>query len=343
VNDVTTDESYLSRLFSRVYAMPVWLRIAAALLLLGIPFLLAFAFGDLAIFLQGNAWRVTLVEPVVIIYIFLIAPVFRVNELRLVRELRPVVQVEDARYAEIVTRSTHGDDRIEFGALLVGIGFGYLVDGPQNWGPELPWPLGVYLLITAMAMYGLLAWVIVASISSSRLVTNLLREPLAVDIFDIRPFEPIGRQSLMLSLSFIVGITISLLFLTSREAMTSPWNLVFYGVLLLVAVLLFFLNMRPTHGVLASVKAEETAGAEVQISRLYRQLRDQAGDRAAAEAEAAASATALELNAWLAMEARLKATRSWPYNTEMLRALTVSVLTPIAIGLARFAAAMLQN
>ncbi len=44
---------------------------------------------------------------------------------------------------------------------------------------------------------------------------------------------------------------------------------------------------------------------------------------------------ATEVQAWLTLERRLSRPRTWPYDTEMLRTLFISVSTPLLVAIAR--------
>ena len=54
-------------------------------------------------------------------------------------------------------------------------------------------------------------------------------------------------------------------------------------------------------------------------------------------------AVATEMNAWAIGKQELKATRTWPYNTEMLRTIFISIMTPLVVGLSRLVAALLAS
>ena len=66
-------------------------------------------------------------------------------------------------------------------------------------------------------MFGTLGWIVYRAIASTRLSRWLSRQPLDVDIFDITPFEPIGRHSLQLAMVFVGGIILSLVFVFRWE------------------------------------------------------------------------------------------------------------------------------
>ncbi|MCB0157529.1 MAG: hypothetical protein KDD83_05325 [Caldilineaceae bacterium] len=333
--ELRAGKSLLTRAILRLYRLPRWFLAVGAVLLLTLPFLMLLVHGDLGSVLATGLWRL-LLEPSIILYILILIPIMERSQWSIITHMRPIVALDDAAYARAILDADRPNNRAELIAFCGGMAFGLFAEPPRLWQSEF-WFLYPYALLTSMLMFGLLAWVIAGSLVGTRLSSALLRRPLSVDIFDLAPFEPIGRQSLMLSFSFVVGTTISLLFASSFADFLTVPNLIVYSVLVTVTVLVFFLNMRHTHRVLAQVKAEEQDDAAQNISRLYRRLQEAA--RAGRDDPDAAA----ELAAWLGMEQRLKLARTWPYNTEMLRALTVSVLTPVAVGASRVIIALLQR
>jgi hypothetical protein len=178
-----------------------------------------------------------------------------------------------------------------------------------------------------MIMFGVIGWSVYAAVVIARLTNMLLRQPIQVDIFDVTPFEPIGTQSLYLSLSLIGTIVLALP--SSPYALPSWQNILIFSALILASVVVFFVNMYGTHRLLASTKKQQMTVVDHKFAHTYYQL--QGLDRSRQDIHA----TAIELNAWAVAKQELKQTRSWPYNTEMLRTLFVSVLIPIMVGLAR--------
>jgi len=165
-------------------------------------------------------------------------------------------------------------------------------------------------------------------------MTNmLLRQPIEVDVFDVTPFEPIGMQSLYLSLSLIGTIVLALP--SSPYALPSWQNILIFSALILASVLVFFVNMYSTHRLLASTKKQQMAFVDDRFVQTYYQLQEL--DNSRQDIHSAAT----ELNAWAVAKHELKQTPSWPYNTEMLRTLFVSVLVPILVGLARVIGSLL--
>ena len=105
-------------------------------------------------------------------------------------------------------------------------------------------------------MYALLAWVIMGAIVGTRLLSALHRQPLHFDLFDIEPFEPIGRQSLTLAMVFIGGVTLGVIFSIQGQTFLNPLFWLANIPFVLVAVLVFYLGMRPTH-ILFEIKEED--------------------------------------------------------------------------------------
>ncbi|MBI4675014.1 MAG: hypothetical protein HY741_25520, partial [Chloroflexi bacterium] len=160
------------------------------------------------------------------------------------------------------------------------------------------------------------------------ITTAVHRQPLKVDLFDAKPFEPIGRQSLVVALTFVGGIALSLVFGINPENIYVWQNLFVYGLLGLVPVLVFFLNMQETHNVLARAKAQELEAVERNLLRAMRELMQ----RVTKDQDTGKQST--EINALALYEQRVRGVRTWTYNTAMLRTLLVSFFIPAGTALA---------
>jgi hypothetical protein len=254
-------------------------------------------------------------------------------ESRVIRATRPLILLPDAELEALMHRVAA--PRPAYEALAVGaglvVGLMAVEEWPAGGGPSswVDWVSQVSLPL----MYGLLAWVIYGSFAETRLMNVLLHQPLRVDPLDTTPFEPIGRRSLLLALAFVGGSTLSLVFVGSQPGgLRSPVVWAIYGVLALVTAAIFFLNMRPTHHVLAAARKTELRAVQAQIAAACRAL-GQSLDRSQPTGTLAA-----DLNALVIYEGRLKGGRTWPYNTAMLRWLVLSVLAPLVPAAGRFVA-----
>ncbi len=106
-------------------------------------------------------------------------------------------------------------------------------------------------------------------------------------------------------------------------------NWLLYSLLALVAVLIFFLNMRPTHRVLAAEKKKELEAVQERILLACRAL------MVRFDTEERTGTLGAEINALVAYEKRIQETSTWPYDTAMLRTLFFSVIFPAIAALAR--------
>jgi hypothetical protein len=317
-------------LFDRVISRPRfrWGPLIAALLILLTALAAAALDRRLPDLITSDRWRAVLLTPTLILYFVLISRVMARMEDRVIRAFRLLVPVDDERFDRLLAKSSHIRPRDEILVFSAGVILGLVIAMLGSRQP-VSW-LGAYWLTSSCLMYGLLAWTIYASLVSARLTTALLRQPLRIGPFDAPAFHAVGMQSLVLSLVFVGAMTLSLIFPASQPA--TLWNLgVWLPYLLLVAVVVavFFLNMLPTHRVLARAKDEAQKRARQQIQRAGQEM------LLRMEENREAGSLAAEISALAAYQQRLETARTWPYNTAMLRSLFFSVLVPVFTMLAR--------
>jgi hypothetical protein len=324
-----------SSLFDRFISRPrpVWLKMSVSLLLLLLPFGAAHLDGILGDFIRQGRWRVSLLFPTIIIYIWLISPAMTRVGVDVIYAMRPLLPMDDESFDSLIDGAFRANPVHE--AIAFGIGAALGIASVLASGDETASWLGSYWFLTAALMYGLLAWTIYGSATSTRLNAVLHNQPLRFDVLDPSPFEAIGRQSLLLALAFMGGISLSLIFAFQLESLSSPLFWLMYLFLVLVTVLIFFQNMRPTHQVLVAAKNRELEPVQRHIRQACRSLvkrLDQGQD---------SGTLAAEINALVVYEQRLQAARTWPYNTTMLRTLFFSVFIPLVTVLARVVAEIL--
>jgi len=322
--------THFERLFRHLQQMSLWRKIVLTLVLLGLPYGLAYLDGiqsDLFAF-TGGTWRTAYFPTVAILYIIAVAPWIWRAEQEVVRGLQPLVNVElnpnDALAHRRWWRSSLGD-WIAFGVGLVG---GALLLFSQPQGDLYYWAIR-YWVATILIMYGALVWLIYAAMGSARWTALLHRYVVHKDPFDLTPFEPVGQQGLILAMIFIGVITLSLFFIFTRSLFLDWQGIFVYSTLVLVTVSIFFTVMWPAHRILQRVKGQKVAGVQRLIGQTYHKLETLAANGADTQP------VATEVQAWLTLEQRLKHTRTWPYDTEMLRTLFFSVLAPLFVAIVR--------
>jgi hypothetical protein len=306
-----------------------WLPLGAALVWALIPFVGAVLAAQPLQMIQSERWRGLLVAPAMIVYIVALAPSVERSWARVYSSLRPVVMLEDAGYAQLVSAATSLHLRSEILALAVGavlglLRVGYTVEGVPTW-------LDVYLLLSTALLFGLLAWVSYLTVARTQATATILRQPLCIDPTEISSFMAIGEQGLILALIFIGGTALSLLFSALEPGVFSQVGFwLIYVPIALVPVAVFFLAMRPTHRVLADAKDSQLKIVRQELQQASRQLLAQRS-----QMEDDGSNISQQILVLAALEGRLQAARTWPYNTPMLRTLFVSILAPGALLLAR--------
>jgi hypothetical protein len=305
-----------------------WIRVGIGVFLIVAPIGMALLDGVLLDFFSHGFWRLALFPAAVIIYILVLSPILSGGEERVIQAVRPLVLMDDDSFSQLVNEASRVNPIGEVTAFAVGGAFGLWVG--QSWlsDANVFW-LRLYLSLSAGLMFGLLGWVIYSSVASTRLTSELHRQPLRIDILDTKPFEPIGRQSLIIALAFVGGIALSIVFGLGLGSILAWQNWLIYLLLAVVPILVFFLNMRDTHRVLAAEKRRELEAVQRNILLACRTLMKRIA------ADERTGTLAAEINALVAYEERLQAARTWPYNTAMLRTLFVSIIIPGGAALAQ--------
>jgi hypothetical protein len=325
---LTTDSFIIDRFYDRLLWPRRWSIVLIGVIFLLIPLALAWLSDVAGLFLTMglSAFRVFF-PAIVITYILIVVELLQRTREKVALSLRPLLQIDDETFVAAVRRSCRSNPVGELvGFVLGAISFVAIVGPPPLARVDTdPYVMSLYFYAASMLMLGAIGWSVYAGIVISRLTNMLLRLPIEVDIFDVTPFEPIGMQSLYLSLTFVGAIVIVIP--TSPFALFSWQNIAVFGPLILITVLVFFLNMYSTHGLLMATKKRQLTVVDHKIARTYRQLLEL--DARGHDTQSVAT----ELNAWALAKQQLMLTRTWPYNTQMLRTLLVSVLLPIVVSL----------
>lgn len=318
---VELPETYFDRWIGRKRS--TFVTALLALILYGIAYAVgALEYGTTAVFTEGH-WRYLFLSPSIIVYISVLAPWLSKLEVKANYAIAVLTTLDADELGKLVQETATLTPAQEIGAIVVGAGFGSFLTGPALTAPITP--VNVVMFILTAATFGLLAWTIQASTISIKVTAALLRRPLNVNVFDLTPFDAIGQQSLVLALSFVGGITLSLVFTAFDPAMLAAP--VFWLVnlpILLVPVAVFFLNMSPTHRIIAEAKKAELETVRQHIPRLAHRLL--LHDDAEADDKTRLST---RFEALLAYEQRLQQVQTWPYDVSTLRKLFASFLLPV--------------
>ncbi|MBI3650866.1 MAG: hypothetical protein HY231_07425 [Acidobacteria bacterium] len=313
-------ESWVER--SRLSWPKVNLLISILLLL---PLLLtAYLDGVFALPFAAKFWRVTLLGPAVVIYIFATHPQIRRLRREAIEAFRSLVKMPAEEFNAFVDEYLPLDRRREWAVFFLSALFGEFLLRP--WTAQdaitLYWSKGYRILLTGI-MCGLIGTVIYTSLTGARFLARLHRRPLNLNVFDMTPLEPIAQRSLFYALVLIGGITLGLFFIPSQDMR----GVIINGVIILAAISIFFLSMRDTHAVMRRTKLRELRLARQHLAVLHNKLQEET-PHGHSEALIKMAPTT---NAWLTYEKRIDQAPEWPFTSPMLRKLLVSILVPITL------------
>jgi hypothetical protein len=240
-----------------------------------------------------------------------------------IRSFRPLVDLDDDHFYRLLAGASLFSRRREWLALGISALAGVVL-GRSLWGHG-PSALTWYVIGTGALGLGTTGWFIYSSLSGTKLFSRLQGHLVDINVFDLKPLEPIGRWSLGIALFFIGGITLSLLLVTRHAFILEM--VVVYVPLVLAPVLVFFLNMWSTHRVMTDAKERELARARASLETVYEVLNDRAAKGEIDDTAALLSS----FSAWVAVENRVQAVPEWPYTHSILRGLVASALAPIVV------------
>lgn len=273
---------------------------------------------------DARYWRITLLGPVVILYILATHPQFGRFRRIAINAFGPIVKLNADEFDDYIAKHLPLDQWREWLAFGFGAAAGEMLLRPWD-VPEfdaLIWSK-VYRIILTGLMCGLISAVIYSSLATARFLSRLHRQPLDLNIFDLTPLEPIARRSLFYALVLIGGITLGLIFIPNQDAR----GLVINGIVILAAVLIFFLSMRDTHIVMRRAKERELKIVRQRLAAAHEKVLEQAAQSQAGSLADLSTNT----NIWLNYEKRIKEAPEWPFTGTMLRNLLMSILIPIII------------
>jgi MFS family permease len=317
-----------------------WLQVAVAVGLALILFLVGTAFlaGVLAAPFDASFWRAGMLYPAIIVYILLMLPLLKRLRDGAIESFRPLARMDDDDFEQLLAEAPMFNRRLEWLALGSGIVGGLLLWRPWDYsglstiwlssGARSEW-LMLYMLTAGGLWGGLLGWTIYSSLSGMRLFTGLQHHPLNINVFDLRPLQPIGRWSLGIAVLYIGGSALSLLFVPQMTLNVEA--IVLYGILILTPVLVFFLNMLSTRQTIVAAKRRHLDMVRDNLAAASVALEEGAAKGQPEYTDALLESAA----AWITYEERVEKVPEWPYTADIRRNLVLSTLLPLAVWLAR--------
>ena len=309
-----------------------WGILIIAIVLLLVLVLAASLDGVLTAILKGGFWRNFLDGPVLTIYILAIYPIIWRLWWRSVKAIQSLLSVNEQNSNRLVLEVPRNNRRWEWMAIIIGAMLWLALWQPWGWGSR--WESGaiwlsIYDVITQLILFGLLSLLLYDSFNGSRYIDRLSSQPMKLDIFNTEVLTPIARSSLALSLAFIGGISLSLVFQTQDDLIM--WNNILIWVILVgFAIVLFFLSMRSVHIAMFKAKQEKLTLARRHLTIATHNLENRAIDKYRRGNE---YSSAIALAAWATYEKQVRETPEWPFDVRIIRRLFASVLVPASVYL----------
>jgi hypothetical protein len=311
------DQSLLARLESalgaRYTAFIVVLALALALLLA----LAAYAQGGSGQRVGPALWMLAL-DPVMLVYILMVHPFMYRRWQRAMHSLETL-----APHAGGVGPTKPASRRGEWGAMVLGMLVGLAVarrlPGAEGW-------LRLYSEATSALMFAVLAAVIYGSVRRSRQLAAHSRAGLELNVFDGHLLTPFAQWGQSLSLVFVGGLSLSLLF-QSYESLRSMEGVIVYASLVVVALTLFFMSMWTIHVALAKAQDKELARVRRDLAAAREALlRHRDGESAAVVREAYFPVVVLGV-----YEQQVLHASTWPFNPTIVRRVFASAVAPLGV------------
>jgi hypothetical protein len=274
--------------------------------------------------LGWNFWRVGLQGPVIIIYIMIIYPILTKIGDNAIESIIPSVDMseDDLFKLEIKYRVPN---RLWEGISL-SMGFVIILLLSQPWRGTIVKD-NVFLLLTEMIMFSLLSLLIYYGFHNARYMT-LINKRIKLDLFNLEVFGPTARWSLNISLAFMGGIIISILFQNIDNL--RQWQVILiYSIIIISTVAMFFISLWSTHAAIVKTKKHELILAQDKLNHAYRKMiLSVSGNNIE---DTINDANYSEVGAWAALEKRIRETKEWPYNAGIIRQLIISIISSSAI------------
>jgi len=310
--------------------LPWYLTTSITTFILLIFFVLAaYLSGSISKLVEWDFLRDNLNGPVLIVYILATYPfIWRLRNQAL-KTFKPLIGLDEYALKQVWTEVTTPNRLHEWIAIIIGVTFALFVGQPWNleWSSNELW-LYVYLVFIVILLWGLLGWLIYDILVGIVRLARLSRRNLKIDIFNTGVLTPIARWSLATSALFVGGISLSLIFQTQENLIT--WqNITIYSVLIITALLIFFMSIQSVHRAIVKAKSSKTALANKHLTVASHELEEKAASGQLEGIGELSSAVA----AWAAYEKKVSEVHTWPFNTVIIRRLFASILAPAVIYL----------
>jgi len=273
---------------------------------------------------RGSALWMLGLDPVIVVYILMVHPFMHRRWERARHSLEVL-----APHADGAGQPRHSGRRGEWAALLLGslagLALAHRLPGAEGW-------LRLYYEATSALTFALLGATIYGSVMRSRQLAAHSRAGLELNVFDGHLLTPFAQWGQSLSLVFVGGISLSLLF-QSYESLRSMEGVIVYASLVVVALTLFFMSMWTIHVALAKAQDKELARVRRDLAAAREALlRHRDGESAAVVEEAYFPVVVLGV-----YEQQVLHASTWPFNPTIVRRVFASAVAPLGVYVLKLA------
>jgi hypothetical protein len=187
-------------------------------------------------------------------------------------------------------------------------------------------------------MFSLMALAIYDGLVRTRRLARIVRAGLRLDLFDRQSFTPLARWGQRVSLTFVGGTCLSLLF-QSYETLNTVQSLVIYSTMVVVSLTLFFTSIWNIHDALVAAQQRELALVHQHWSTARSEFKRKLEEGAAGEV-AGLFEPIVVLRAY---ESQVRAASTWPFNPKTVKELIASLVAPILIYGLKIAMGLSRN
>ena len=274
-------------------------------------------------------WQKHLTTLMLVVYILSVQ--FFIWRLRnqAIQAIKPLLDLDESETNHLATEAAKSNRRGELISILIGVGLAVGLGQPWvlEWGPGELW-LSASRAIANVLLNGLLFWLIYDTLTSVIRIARLCRHELQLDIFETELLTPVAKWSLGISLVFVGGTSLSLVFQT-QENLLQWQTITMYAILIIVILLIFFLSMWSVHMVMDKVKKRKLILVKRNIVEISRELEKKMSRGLLSGAEELSS----NITSLATYQRMIQAIPVWPFNADIIRKLAVSMLAPVAIFL----------
>jgi hypothetical protein len=175
-------------------------------------------------------------------------------------------------------------------------------------------------------MFALMALSIYDGMMRTRQLRRIVRAGLQLDLFDRKLLTPLARWGQSVSLMFVGGTCLSLLF-QSFEALHTVQALVVYSILIVVSLTLFFTSIWSIHIALVAAQRRELA----IVHEHWLRARSEFKHKLDQDGQDGATGLYEPMVVLGAYENLVLAASTWPFDPKIVREVLASLVVPILI------------